>query len=739
MDWGVGSILTKRRARTSARSAGGDPQATAPDWIVTTAQGSRAGSVLRSNWGRRALALGALMIVVAAGAVGAERWANARLTAAVNSTIDVMHGTRIEAIRTWCSGRVQQGMNVVNDRVTENALVALTTAGEDVRAHVLRELRNDLATRSLLEDVDGLVVLDTSGNGWAYSDRVQRSGIDFASLPEFRRAIHGDVTLSPPVAPVPSRPSGFEPERSSMFVFAPVSVSNGTSMAVVGLRFDPSSLSRVLELGRVGETGESIAFDERGHLLTNSRFADELRREGVEPLPHVFEIREPAEPGKEARFTRPVEATLEGRLGSSPTTWRDYRGHEVIGSWTFLPEWRLGLITKIDRDEALVVLDAVHWANLALVLALAVAGVGLLFNSRFTMRLEAHAAEFMALGQYRLLGKIGEGGMGTVYRAEHALLARPTAIKLLRLTTDATRRRFEREVRLTAGLSHPNTVAIYDYGSTADGKFYYAMELLDGTDLERRVFTDGPLPVGRALHVVRQVLGSLAEAHEHGLVHRDIKPANVMLTTRGGILDFVKVLDFGLVHDESDTSPRLTDDRVVVGTPLYLAPEILISTAPASARSDVYAVGALLYFLLSGREAFEGESLNTVVRKHLSGRRTPLASVIPGGHVPDGIEQLLDSWLALHPNQRPENARAAIEQLEPLLSRYPWSAADAHYASVTRIIVSTPVVDEHGDPSARNASAGDFSGPPEVTHQVGSVTSVAVPRPREAGGKGGKG
>ena len=261
--------------------------------------------------------------------------------------------------------------------------------------------------------------------------------------------------------------------------------------------------------------------------------------------------------------------------------------------------------------------------------SIAIATVG----SRVIFGLRTEAARVRRLGQYTLERQIGAGGMGVVYRASHAMLRRPTAIKLLPpdRAGEASLLRFEREVQITAQLSHPNTVAIYDYGRTPDGVFYYAMEYLDGINLEDLVRRYGAQPAGRVLAILDQVCGALSEAHERGLVHRDIKPANIILTERGGEPDVAKIVDFGLVDSYTSDDPRLTVSTpgVLTGTPLYLSPESLTSPEEGDPRRDLYALGAVGYFLVTGHPVFEAA---TIARDHRSPpAHRPCAAVAAAG------------------------------------------------------------------------------------------------------------
>src|SRR4029077_19230825 len=201
-----------------------------------------------------------------------------------------------------------------------------------------------------------------------------------------------------------------------------------------------------------------------------------------------------------------------------------------------------------------------------------------------------------------------------VYRARHALMRRDTAVKLLLpdRADEAAIERFEREVCLTCQLTHPNTIQVYDYGHTPEGVFYYAMEFLRGLNLHQLVARFGPQPEGRTIHLLAQVCDSLSEAHAAGLVHRDIKPANVFLCERGGVPDAVKVLDFGLVREYSgpkSADMHLTGEKGFVGTPWFMAPEAIKDSTKSDPRSDIYSLGALGYFLLTGKYVFDAKSV----------------------------------------------------------------------------------------------------------------------------------
>jgi serine/threonine-protein kinase len=287
--------------------------------------------------------------------------------------------------------------------------------------------------------------------------------------------------------------------------------------------------------------------------------------------------------------------------------------------------------------------------------------------SRLFQRLGRRLREAQELGSYQLVELLGQGGMGEVWRAEHRLLARSAAVKLVRPEVlgggneDETRlalRRFDREARATAALSSPHTIQVFDFGTTEDGSFYYVMELLMGRDLESLVRDYGPMQADRAVFLLRQVCHSLADAHARGLVHRDIKPANIYVCRMGLEYDFVKVLDFGLVkfsgrgaHDQT----VVTADHKTTGTPAYMAPEVILGEADVDRRADVYAIGCVAYFLLTGQLVFEADTSMKMLLQHVQAR--PVApSERTELRIPRELDDLVLACLQKNPDDRPQSA-----------------------------------------------------------------------------------
>jgi serine/threonine-protein kinase len=290
------------------------------------------------------------------------------------------------------------------------------------------------------------------------------------------------------------------------------------------------------------------------------------------------------------------------------------------------------------------------------------------------------------LGSYRLVERLGQGGMGEVWRAKHRLLARPAAIKLIRTPAgggdalDGALRRFEREAQVTAQLRSPHTVELWDFGVSDDGGFYYVMELLDGLDLETLVKRHGPIAAERVVHLLRQVCHSLAEAQASGLVHRDIKPANIFVCRYGGDYDFVKVLDFGIVRASdgatADTRVLVTRDNSVQGTPAFIAPEQALGASVIDHRADIYATGCVAYWLLTGEVIFTAETTMGVLLHHAHTIPTPPSerTELP---VPPDLDRVVMACLAKDPADRPQSARDLSRRLGEVRGLEPWSEEQA--------------------------------------------------------------
>ncbi|MEZ5320375.1 MAG: serine/threonine-protein kinase [Vicinamibacterales bacterium] len=274
------------------------------------------------------------------------------------------------------------------------------------------------------------------------------------------------------------------------------------------------------------------------------------------------------------------------------------------------------------------------------------------------------------LGSYRLVSRIGTGGMGEVWMARHQMLARDAAIKLVKPQGESARqadlavRRFKREANIIASLQSPNTVYLYDFGVTEDGHFYYVMELLDGISLQELVTTFGPQPAARVAAILRQLCASLEEAHQKDLLHRDLKPSNIMLCKVALAHDVVKVLDFGLAKAIGPSEgTQLTLEGVTTGTPGYMAPEIAMGESRVDARADIYAMGCVAYFLLTGTMVFEDPNPMAMALKHVQAAPDPPSSrtELP---IPESLELLILACLAKKPDDRPASVREMLDQLD---------------------------------------------------------------------------
>ena len=314
------------------------------------------------------------------------------------------------------------------------------------------------------------------------------------------------------------------------------------------------------------------------------------------------------------------------------------------------------------------------------VLMFLVAAVASVFGVDTIGTLRREAFEARQIGQYHLKRRIGAGGMGEVHLAEHSLMKRPCVIKLIRPDkTDDPRvlKRFQREVRATAKLSHWNTVEIFDYGVSEDGVFYYVMEYLPGMSLAELIEQHGPTPPARAIHFLRQACDALSEAHGAGLIHRDIKPGNIFAARRGGVYDVAKLLDFGLVKPSADEqqSIQLTTEGSITGSPLYMSPEQAMADSTPDARSDIYSLGAVGYFLLAGRPPFEGTRPLKVIFAHAHEEVVRPSQHVPT--IPADLEAVIVRCLAKRPEERFPDTAALGAALAACRDADGWSRQDA--------------------------------------------------------------
>jgi tRNA A-37 threonylcarbamoyl transferase component Bud32 len=611
-----------------------------------------------------------------------------------------------EMLRTWFRVQESNAESLANDLDTRRIFYQLLehSAAAGTREELQSELEKALGPALTAHGYAGYLVFDKDKRIVA-SDRRQLIGEK--DIPEFSslltRALDGTTCLSPPFSSVVAMRDADGRTRTglpTMFVAAPIRDESFQVVGVLALRIRPEQeFSRIVGLGRMGKSGETYAFDKTGLMVSESRFIEDLVLLGILPdeeesssVLHLY-VRDPGgdmtvghRPSvrrRELPLTQMAAEATAGKAGVDVEGYRDYRGVPVVGAWTWLPEADIGLTTEIDHAEAfrpLTILQRTFWGLYAL-LALAAFAIFVFTVQVARLRREAQKAEIEAqqIGQYQLEHKLGAGGMGVVYKGRHAMLRRPTAIKMLDVdrVNEASIERFEREVQITSQLNHPNTVAIYDYGRTPEGVFYYAMEYLDGIDLQTLVESYGPQSVPRVLHILQQICGSLYEAHSLGLVHRDIKPANIMLTRRGGEPDVVKVLDFGLVKalDEEKRAGR-THQNALTGTPLYMSPEAIQLPSSVDARSDLYAVGAVGYFLITGQPVFQAENVMDLCQMHVDATPTP-PSQRARTPIPEELESALLACLEKSRAKRPQTARELAQRLARCAEAAAWSIDEA--------------------------------------------------------------
>jgi serine/threonine-protein kinase len=674
---------------------------------VNEATGELALSLVAAN-----ARLNAVALVTAAGLILLGLWAYYGIQQSLRDLraagLHTLLDANIQALQLWIQDRKSEAEHWSMDARVARGVEELATAvrrnGAGLAAPqqgATQRVLNELLRPGLKKGgADRFSVIDATGVVIAASEEADVGARFAPGAPAtlLAEVFKGDARFMAPrmaddrIAGQPAPHGG----RHYAWAFAPVRNAAGRVVAAFGLAHRAEGqFARLFEVARLGATGEVYAFDDRGAMLSASRFGDEIKRLGPAAAKGVS-LRDPG--GELAAGHRPdleiaarpltrlaavaiasrgADASTE-RTGAILEPYRNYLGVPTVGAWRWLDEHDFGVAIELSAAEAFAPLRYLNLAFSIILSLLALTLGAVLWSSVYVKRLRREVGDTRLIGQYRLEREIGEGGMAKVYLARHPHLKRPSALKMLKphIASDEIVERFEREVQRAAELDHPNTIEIYDYGRTREGLFYYVMEYLEGETLDRLVAGHGPMPVGRAIHVLRQVCAALKEAHGRGLVHRDIKPQNIMLCQRGGEFDVVKILDFGLVKDmEGSESRDITQFQKVLGTPLYMSPERIRNPGDADARSDIYSVGAVGYYLLTGRELFEAGSAHDLTYHVLHTVPQRLAAVLP--NAPRRLDDLLARCLAKERSERPHDILVVLALLDAASVEHPWSQRDA--------------------------------------------------------------
>lgn len=600
--------------------------------------------------------------LVVIGAVGT--WAYLQVRGSLEDVRAVGLASLLEAetraLQLWIDEKQRDAERWASSPRVQAAAAAIAASERPCAPGVDRALRAEIAPFTVVEEVAtfNLVTADARivSSPWRCGQSVSP-----AFLAQLRPVFEGRTVFLPPWREderVGNTPPGAPPGPMA-WIETPVRGPDGRVVAALGFgRVAADRFSRLLTLSAADATRDAYAFDERGRTVTASRHSPEI---GLEVRSALADAALSRSNGSEGVLLEPYAS---------------YRGARVIGAWRWLADERLGVAVEVDADEAYGSLEYLQLAFGGLFLLVLVSMTAAASTSLWALRTRMREAR--RVGHYEIEREIGEGGMSHVYLGHHATLKRPAAVKVLKphLATDEAVARFRREAQLCSQLTHPNTVEVYDYGSTREGRWYYAMEYLEGFALDEVVRLSGPMPVARVLNALLQACGSLAEAHARGWVHRDVKPQNLLLCARGGAHDIVKVLDFGIVKQVRNPDTRdITQYSRILGTPLYMAPERLRNPADADARADVYALGAVAWFALAGRPAFEAQTEHDIVYRVMNEPAPGLAAAVPG--VPPELDALVARCLAKDRADRPEGVEAVREVLASLAREHPWTESDA--------------------------------------------------------------
>ncbi len=487
-----------------------------------------------------------------------------------------------------------------------------------------------------------------------------------------------------------------ETKRLQVQVITAVHDENGVPIAALMIRDQriTDDFEAAIKSARFDATGECYLMDIDGWMINEPRSVERMKdfdlfgeycRESdnryivrvADPGGDVFAGHTPGDPVKQWVRTKAARVALDKQSGMDILGYRDFAGRAVVGAWRWDEGLQAAIIVEQTKSEAFQTLDIVHRVNriawgIPLLIALGLAAV-----SGLRARLR-YGKPPLQIGAYKVNEKIGEGGLGIVYKGQHRLLGRLAAIKLLKVqsTNPQLAKRFEREVRMASKLVHPNAISIFDYGLSDEGEFYYAMEYIPGVNLCELMMYNKAIPLSRSLHMLVQICGAIREAHLAGIVHRDIKPQNIMVCYRAGIADVIKVLDYGLVKSFVDhTSSDTTVTSVLIGTPKFMAPERLETPWLADPKIDIYSIGTVAYYLLMGHTPAVGIALNGMLEA-MASAQSPCRE-LAGQKAFQELVRLIDFCVSAEPSLRPGSVGAIIDVLQKVQESYPWQQASA--------------------------------------------------------------
>ena len=693
--------MSERSSQAAAGQDGGSPDVTVIERVETES--------------RRTLLVVFGVLVVIAVALGTYFGVKQSLKEMRAVALQARLDAEMRALEVWVRQESNRAQRWARDPAARAAMIGLVeAASRDVAisaqlctSESASQLRERLGPALSEEHFTTFNVIDRSGRVVAAFDPLQCglrvSTRDFLSRIE--RVFGGSTAFVPPMNEIDRVPEMTRQAASDPFLWIAAPVLDAQGRPIAALAFAERAVGEFRALLRPAVPSDSddiILFDDRAVLLSDSRHADKLAAVGALKDPkrsHTMlqvDIRVPgrasdgaplsAEERAAQPLTRLAALAIASRSSKDASHQRgvliepytNYYGAEVVGAWRWLSQYDVGAALEIETAEAFAPVKFLD-RLFAIVLGLsATAAVGVVIAVFSNARLRSGLGGVRRLGRYTLMREIGEGGMASVYLGRHALLKRPIAIKILKraLATDEIVARFEREVQLASQLSHPNTIHIYDYGRTRGGDFYYVMEYLHGITLAAMVASDGAQSAARTIYLLRQICAALKEAHARGIVHRDIKPENIMACVQGGEYDVVKVLDFGLVKSMTDEVSRdITQSVRVLGTPAYMAPERFANAGAADERSDIYALGAVAYLLLSGKRIFHDASGDDLQLRILHTEPAPLAA--DSQALPSALAEVVMRCMKKKPEERPASVAELLATLEQLALSAPWSQAQA--------------------------------------------------------------